>query len=340
MARTLIFVLNDSITNSVFCGQVLEPLAHLQQRYQRIVLVSFERNPLTFEQQQHVTQRLGEHNFFVLKRLPFLGTLSLRYEAYLLKRLLKNFNDYDLMSRGPLAGWIALHAAQPQKISITVQARGLLSEEYLFAHAGYSRLMSYVHRFRAWQLLTIERYVYAYPSITIQAVSPALKDYLISHFKADSNHITIAADDIPQPISQEHKHEWRTQIRSQLGIPQSTHVYCYNGSVKAWQCPQETINYFKKQLTESPDSFLLVLTQDEQAFNKLLALAHIPPTHYHVRTVPHAQVNSYLCAADTGIIFRQPHILNWVSRPTKALEYTSAGLAIVHNNTVAWLNKD
>jgi hypothetical protein len=45
----------------------------------------------------------------------------------------------------------------------------------------------------------------------------------------------------------------------------------------------------------------------------------------------------YLAAADIGIIFRKPHIINWISRPTKILEYQAVGLKIIHNNTVAML---
>ena len=37
------------------------------------------------------------------------------------------------------------------------------------------------------------------------------------------------------------------------------------------------------------------------------------------------------------MLVREKDIINCVSRPTKMLEYQSAGLKIVHNNTVAWL---
>ncbi len=344
MAQTLIFVLNDSVTNSVFQGQVLQPLLQLKQQYQCVILISFERTPLSSHMRNQLNAELGSENIFILKRFPFLGKLTLRYEACALKKLLRRFNNYDLMARGPLAGWLILKSFPLRSCNkVTIQARGLLSEEYSFSHRTASKLWSYIHRFRAWQLLHIEQYVYGYPHssrIIIQAVSPALKQHLISHFNMDPNSITLATHDIPSSISPEQKDTWRSQIRKQLSISSQTHVYCYNGSIKAWQCPQETIEFFKQRLETAPDSFLLVLTQDLQEFKKLIEQAEIPSTQYHVCSVPHKHITMYLCAADSGIIFRHPHILNWVSRPTKALEYNSVGLTIIHNNTVAWLHKD
>jgi hypothetical protein len=56
-----------------------------------------------------------------------------------------------------------------------------------------------------------------------------------------------------------------------------------------------------------------------------------------VRNVPHGMIYRYLAACDIGLIFREPHLINWTSRPTKVLEYQAAGLEIVHNNTIDFL---
>ncbi len=80
-----------------------------------------------------------------------------------------------------------------------------------------------------------------------------------------------------------------------------------------------------------------MLTQDTDYF-AALCVKHVLPSHsYHIIFVPHHEIYHYLAAADAGIIFREAHIINWVSRPTKILEYQAVGLKIIHNNTVAML---
>ena len=60
---------------------------------------------------------------------------------------------------------------------------------------------------------------------------------------------------------------------------------------------------------------------------------------YHITTISHADIYRYLAAADAGIVLRESHPINWVSRPTKILEYQAAGLAIVHNNTIGYITR-
>ena len=59
--------------------------------------------------------------------------------------------------------------------------------------------------------------------------------------------ITIAQNDIPPHIDADHLAQWRKEIRIKLNISLNAIVYCYNGSAKPWQCPNETIAYFKTQ---------------------------------------------------------------------------------------------
>ena len=149
--------------------------------------------------------------------------------------------------------------------------------------------------------------------------------------------ITIALDDIPQSCSQEEKMVWRKNIRKQLGIKENAYVYCYNGSAKPWQCPYDIVQFFSEKLRNNPDTFLLIVSQDTDNFLSILKNNHIANKYYRVLHIPYDHIYWYLAAADAGLLFREPHIINWVSRPTKALEYRAVGLTIIHNNTVDYL---
>jgi hypothetical protein len=37
------------------------------------------------------------------------------------------------------------------------------------------------------------------------------------------------------------------------------------------------------------------------------------------------------------MIMREANIVNWTSRPIKAIEYLKAGLEIIHNGTIQWI---
>jgi len=390
-ARPLIFVTYDGMANSVFAGQVLQPLiARLEQNSDaHIWLVSFESlraseqpdicQPFPDDcsrQSKEMTDRSGISQSFpddcsrqskemtdrlhttILTKIPFLTTASLWPAIYQLKKFLKQFDSYELMARGPLAGFICQRALQPHACaSLTIQARGLLAQEYAYAHQHTRN--TFARWWHAWRTKQFERIEYtAYhskrpPSVRaiallrtgfdtsglfkIQAVSPALKEYVIKHFGANPKNITIAHNDIPQPISSQDKTAWRTAIRKTLHINHDTHVYCYNGSAKPWQCPQDILTFFKQQHTNNANSFLLILTQDKAAFAALAQTHQLAPASYHICSVEHHDIYRYLAACDTGIMFREPHIINWVSRPTKILEYRAAGLTVKHNNTVGYL---
>jgi hypothetical protein len=338
--QPLIFVLYDGINNSVFHSQVLIPLQErARNNAQPIHMVSFERQIPNTDFMKGTTITLH-----TLKRLPFLGRLSMWHSTYLLRNFLKQFPSYELMARGPLAGFLCSRIAEQGTCTkLTIQARGLLAEEYSYTHNSFP---TFVHRWwHTWRrngLASIEQSVYGKKEhkvpTTIETVSTGLKEYLITTFKTDATSIRVSIGDIPEIIDEHTKALWRSRAREELGIPQDMQVYCYNGSVKAWQCPDMTIAFFKEMLAKEPRSFLLLLTQDRKPFLSLLKQAGIPESHYRLMNVPHSDIYYYLAACDMGIIFRKPSIINWVSRPTKVLEYRATRLKIMHNNTIHMLS--
>jgi hypothetical protein len=343
----LFCIIYDSIYNSVFSGQVLKPLIDLKQKnpLQKIILVSFEKVlPSTQDINRLVPSATGI-DLIILKKIPFIGSLSIRFAAWQLKRTVLYYKQYQLHARGPLAGAICLHAVQPATCTAyTMQARGLLGAEYAYEHQQAQGIKKWWHKFRAWQYYQLEAATFGtahkkYKKIVIEAVSPALKDYLIVHYQVPEEHIIIAHHDIPIPLSHAKRTLWRNTIRTQLNIAQDRHVYCYNGSGKSWQCPQETIHFFKQEYEKNNQNFLLILSQDKDIFLSLAQKYQLAENTYHIMQVAHHDVMPYLSACDTGILWRKPHIVNWISRPTKALEYQAAGLKIAHNNTIAWLSK-
>lgn len=344
--KFLIFVLYDSITNSIFDGQIAHPLLERKKNNPNleIIIISFEKK-IKKNKLHQIIQPYPSIKFIFLNKIPFLTPITLYPAIRTLHKHLLEYSSYTLIARGPLAGFICLKAAHTTPCnSLTIQARGALMEEYRYStHSSKNFIVKKIQQWRARQFETIESSVYKkhneqFPVI-IEAVSNALKEYLTTIYKANPKSITLANLDIPTKISADTIQQWRKEIRSQLGIADQTVVYCYNGSLKRWQCPEDTINYFKQQLKIDNNSFLLVLTQDKESFENLLKQHKISSLYYSVLSVPHNVIYHYLAACDRGIIFREKNILNWVSRPTKILEYQAVGLPIIHNDTIALLQE-
>ena len=343
---TLAFIIYDGITNSVFASQVLQPLLNIKQENpdQKIVLISFEKKKQSLKNISAIEQQ--DINLIISKKYPFIGVKTLSYAITLLRKVLTDIPRYQIIARGPQAGWLALHAANPHHCkAITIQARGLLAQEYAYVHQNTkNRFIKRLHHWRKNQYAYLEKVLYSSSiaelttiPITFEAVSPALKEYLIKQYDTDPRIITIAKKDIPQPIDPAQQKQWRTAIRTQLGLSQNPHIYCYNGSVKSWQCPETVIEFFAEELKKDDNCFLLILTQDKKQFEKLLKQYQIDPARFYVCTIAHDKIYQYLAACDSGLLFREKNSINWVSRPTKVLEYQAAGLNIIHNNTVAYL---
>ena len=334
----LVVILYDSITNSVFESQVVIPLIRKHSVHTPITIISFEKKPIPQEILSRITTTYPTITLLILKRFPLVNTINLYIDSLRVKKILRPYkhNKYTLQARGPLAGFIALAAYNlPHCTTIIIQARSLLAEEYRFSNPT----MSLVARYRYWLFKSIETAVYQKQkkSVIIEAVSPALQKYLIETYSTPASSITIAEHDTPTPIQTEQIHDWRLAVRSELNISETSFVYCYNGSIKPWQQPEQVIEFFTEEQKKIATIFLLILTQDTEKFIQLLQAAHLAPKNYCVLSVAHQNIYRYLAASDAGIIFREPDIVNWTSRPTKVLEYQAVGLKIIHNNTVGML---
>jgi hypothetical protein len=349
----LIFVVYDGILNSVFQSQVLMPLIKKVEKSEdlEVCIVSFEKQIPPLKTILSLCD--NEHIHIVAKKRPlFLGQFSLLLPIRQLSKFLKETPSTKIIARGPLAGYITINALkktkQPAIDEIIIQARGLAAEEFKYTNSLKKQnvLKKVFNPARYKKLKNIEFEAYKkrndahLNNMKIEVVSPALKDYLIKTFDADENKITMAHEDIPHKIDKEKIKEWRKATREELEIPQDAIVYCYSGSARPWQCIDETIDYFKKAYKKNKNNFLLILSQDKEEIEDKLKKAKLPEHSYKILSVEPKNLYVYLAAADYGLLFRHKDIINWVSRPTKMLEYQAVGLKIIHNNTIEWLSEN
>lgn len=119
----------------------------------------------------------------------------------------------------------------------------------------------------------------------------------------------------------------RGRLREELQIGADEVVYIYSGSLAGYQRFDEAVAAFRAILAAGRKARLIVLTPDvERARQKC---ANLPPASTICRSVDHAQVNSYLNAADFGMLLRDSTPVNFVAFPTKFAEYSLTGLKII-----------
>lgn len=354
--KRLTVVLYDGIQNSVFESQVLAPLLVRlgQEPVLEVYLISFERYKLSPDIVRVLIPSHERLHFTSARRIFFWGRSSLCFSVWQLMRLLMRYFPHEIMARGPFAGWIVcnalrrlLRAYKKDLPAVTIQARGLAAEEFRFTREHKKQPGLFVEKMtllRYKQFKRLERSVFRKRAekdmlcgITIETVSTYLKKYLVDELGADPEKISIAQRDIPRAFLPATISNWREIIRTELGLKQEAFVYCYNGSARPWQCAHETVEYFVQQYRQDPSRALLVLSQEKETFEQLLTSVKLPETSYRVLSVKSDQIYKYLAACDAGLLFRKQDIVNWVSRPTKMLEYQAVGLKIIHNNTVGCL---
>lgn len=356
----LTVVIYDSVTNSVFKSQVLEPLLNrlAQDPQLEITLISFEKQDYNQPDLQTIIPAHDRLHVLIFPRLPFVGKPSLYYARHHLVRLMSQIPSDQIIARGPLAGWIVLSSLTkiiekyPEQFRedavgdlprVTIQARGLAAEEYRFTHLNddQSWISKKWHAYVYGMLHKIEQETYSFEEFpldcSIESVSHALSTYLTNEFGTPSHAITIAKNDIPKPIDTDQRLTWREEIRTKLGISPTAYVYCYSGSVKPWQCVAESIFYFLEVYQKNQSVVLLLLSQDVKKLIELIGGTGLPESAYRICSVAPADLYKYLSAADAGFLLRQRDIINWVSRPTKLLEYQAVGLEVIHNGTVGIL---
>lgn len=340
MQKTSILVVYDSITNSVFESQVVLPLARSTELDNtKAIIVSFEKSTPAIQHREYFTKKYPRITLKIFRRLPYGGLWTLWPAIFQLRKLVKYCKNYMLIARGPHAGYVCLKARSSGCTQLVIQVRGLVADEYKYTYSVHDTgLKKLWHLVREKQLRILEKEVYSklqlHKTVILEAVSKALKEHLVNFFGCLPEKITLAYNDLPIAINPAQRIAWRQEMRKNLAISENALVYCYNGSAKAWQCPEMTINFFKQKYSEDSTAVLLLLTQDAHYFNRVLEKYDIPKANYRVITVCHTEIYRYLAAADVGIIVREQNIINWVSRPTKLLEYQAVGLSIAHNNTI------
>lgn len=110
-------------------------------------------------------------------------------------------------------------------------------------------------------------------------------------------------------------------------------VFCYVGSLAAWQCFPETVELYKKIEATVPDAFLKVYTSDQKTAKDYLKQAGIK--NYSVGFVTQDKLPLALSNCKFGFIIRDDILVNNVATPTKMSTYLSCGVIPIFSDCIS-----
>jgi len=331
----LIYVISDSLMNSVFDSQVLSMLEFLRHQGRRpSLLVSFERRSVrdsVLRKKLEVTKRVGT-DVLIIERPPFLGrgplkSLGQRLAKILIDRV-KGTEPLVLHCRGAVAAYIAIQTKaflsklSNTNIKVLADIRGVPEE--LLVHTSVWRWP--LNQFRYRELKRIEKTVYLQAD-SLCCVSNAFKDYIIKRFGRSPEKITVVHCAVDTDLFR-FDPKIRFTMRHKLGLKDKL-VLVYSGSLAPWQLPNKLLDFFTLVKKIHPNSHLLMLTKDTSAARNLLKKRLKESVSVTLLSLNHREVPSYLMAGDVGLLLREDTIINRVAFPTKFAEYLSSGLFVV-----------
>lgn len=260
---------------------------------------------------------------------PALGRLPLYLE-----RLVNDqwtwLGGYDLVHcRGIVAAWQVLRSMSKQqraRVKVLYDCRGITVEEIegMWSTSWKRALLP----LKMSEMRRMENFVVNEVDI-LTTVSEGLSDYLFDHYGR-------RPDLIIRPVVNPDKFYFsavqRDAVRKQMGVCNTDRLFLFVGGGDYWQslgllkCWWDSIC--------RPNFTLLILTHKPSDYDSWLKEVSNKSGRVIVKSVPHSEVSSYMCASDFGILFRDSNLVNNVASPVKLSEYLCTGLQVLTNLTV------
>ncbi|ULA63029.1 MAG: hypothetical protein LZF86_100027 [Nitrospira sp.] len=121
----------------------------------------------------------------------------------------------------------------------------------------------------------------------------------------------------------------RNEIRSTLGLNETSILLCYSGGTSAWQRLGDIVSLLKRICLADTRCKALFLTTGQGEVSRRLKDEQFPADQTIVLGAAHNEVHRYLSAADVGLIMRHDTMVNNVASPVKVGEYLVCGLPVI-----------
>ncbi len=324
MAPDIFYINYDGSSCSVYQSQVLGYCVALQKYGVSIRLINCQREVKASE-----NSSLNSFPIFNVRKGKYDLIISSRLVAEITE-LIKGETKGDAVihCRGIFAGIIGLKVRKKIKsrnIRVITDIRGACPEEYLLRYKDRGKFMRVLAALAAIVIKQFQKKI-CLQSDHIFCVSERLKEYLLESCRVKGGIMVV-----PTCIKRENylqNLEERSRVRLKMNL-KDKFVLVYSGGGQEYQNISGMAAAFKYLSEIIDNAYFLVLTCDNSRFQVTFEKFSISSSCYTIMEVPQNAVNSFLNAADCGVMLREADIVNKVASPTKFAEYVCCGLPVL-----------
>ncbi len=337
----VLYITVDGLTDHLGHSQILPYLRGLAQRGQRITILSCEK-PERLAECPQLAETLRQQGID-WQPIPFWGRPPLVAPFSNLLRLWWNASRLDLRerfqlvhTRSYLAGLVGLWLKRWRSTTFLFDMRGFWPDEKVEGRAW--NLNNPVFRLIYWFLKRMEREFFVRADKVISLThngKDEILSWLLPGVSEDKIEVIPCCCDLSRFSPQAVPEDQRQRYRQQLALPEKGLVFVYLGSLGAWYCLGEMLDFFAVAQQVYPDStFLLLTSESDQLIYQEAEHRGLTPSQLRVTRVRPEDVPVVLSLAHVGLMFIRPVFSKKGSSPTKLAEMLAMGLPVVSNSGI------
>lgn len=335
MAKQVLYLSYDGITDALGQSQILPYVLGLEKLGHSFHIVSFEKKETYFQFRANIEQQLKGtkitwHPFFYTKKPPVLSTL---YDLKRMKKTalaLQSQHHFDLIHcRSYLPGIIGLQLKNKISCQFLFDMRGFWADERVegkiwnLKNPIFALIYNYIKRKERTMLAQADAIV----SLTNAGKVALIELYpdLVLSSKISVIPCCVNQQLFNQETIQETNHDLATLKKDKI-------ILGYVGSLGTWYMLDEMLDFFKIQKLKNDTLHFLFLTKDSKelvhakAKERQIAMEDIT-----VLSVPYQEMPSYIHGIDYALFFIRPSFSKLASSPIKQAEFMSMGIPIICN---------
>jgi len=340
MAKKILYVTYDGLTDPLGQSQVLPYLLALSQNAIEFHILSFEKKENYESQRDLITSTIRNspivwHPQLYHRHPPIISTMfDLWWMTYQAKALHRKLVFDGAWCRSYIPALVGLALKRKSNVPFIFDMRGFWPDERVEGGSWpqTNQVFRAVYRYfkRKEKLLLKE-------ADHVVVLTNKAK-HILENGQLHDNPMPKAISVVPCCVDSEFFNpdvislDKKAETRSALGIESSDKVLVYAGSLGTWYMMKEMLEYFSQLGRGGGQWKFLVLTKDDpQQLIKEVRQMSINRERIVVRACQRAEMPLYLSLGDLAISFIQPVFSKQASSPTKLAEYFAMGLPVICN---------
>ncbi|MDD3534863.1 MAG: hypothetical protein PHC50_01765 [Candidatus Cloacimonetes bacterium] len=327
MAKATRFMVMREYYPTVIESQVINWIEQTKSIFDKNHIVSFvESKERKVEKRKalEIEQRIGGRYIeLILFRLAAFREFQIIF--VILKLYVENvrFGKVFIQSRMNIFSLLAPLFKWLPGLILVFEARGTAISEYLYGVQKGINKAGRDKRIRFREKSTLRN---AHLSI---CVSQTQKDFYLKEYNMLKKEKLLVIPGLADEKLFYYDEDLRTRMREELRLKNKT-VILYTGRLyRAWQQPDVVFKTFFKIAQEIDNAFFLILTPDESIALEFFKKHGISGSAYLITYSELKGLNSFLNAADYGVLIREDQAINNHASPTKFSEYILSGLRVL-----------